>query len=126
MKLIDSSIWLELLAGGPLMPVARTNLERPEEVLVPTMVMLEVYKWLLRERGEEAADAAAARMMLSRIAPLDAATAIQAAQLCRLHHLATADATILAHAQLAGVVLLTCDRHFQGIPDVEYLPKGDT
>ena len=71
------------------------------------------------------ADAAAARMMLSRIDPLDAATAIQAAQLCRLHHLATADATILAHAQLAGVVLLTCDRHFEGIPGVEYLPKGD-
>ena len=123
MKVVDSSIWLELLGRGPLVDLARVTLEDADQVLIPTMVMLEVYKWMYRERGEDQADAVAARMMLSRIEPLDAAVALRAAKLCKDHGLPTADATIYAHAQLAGATLVACDGHFKGLPGVEYHPK---
>lgn len=123
MKVVDSSIWLELLTNGPLVEIARSALVRPDEVLIPTMVMLEVYKWMYRERGEDLADVVVARMMLSRVDPLDARIAVRAGMLCKEHGLATADATILAHAQVAEVPLLTCDHHFEGLDGVEYQPK---
>lgn len=54
---------------------------------------------------------------------MTAKVAFLASDLARHHGLATADATILAHAQLAGVTLVTSDRHFAGLPDVEYHEK---
>ena len=123
MKVVDSCIWLELLSRGPLLDVARAVLVNPDEIVIPTMVMLEVYKWMYRERGEGSADAVVARMMLSGIIPLDARVAIRAGQLCNDHRLATADATIFAHAEMAGLPLVTCDEHFQGLVGVEYHVK---
>ena len=35
-----------------------------------------------------------------------------------------ADAIILAHARLAGVELVTCDRHFEGLEGVVFTPKA--
>ncbi len=124
MRLVDSSLWIEFLTRGALAGVAEANLREPGDVLVPTMVMLEVYKWMYREHGEDLADRVAARMMLSQIDPMDAVVAIHAARLCRVNGLATADATILAHAQIRGVELVTCDRHFEGIPGVVFYAKA--
>lgn len=120
MKVVDSCIWLELLSRGPLVEVARAVLVDPGEIVVPTMVVLEVYKWMYRERGETSAGAVVARMMLSRITPLDARVAIRAGRLCKDHGMATADATIYAHAEMEGLPLVTCDEHFKGLPGVEY------
>jgi predicted nucleic acid-binding protein len=39
------------------------------------------------------------------------------------HKLATADAIVYATARLRDAELLTCDRHFEALPDVIYLPK---
>lgn len=44
MKVVDSSIWLELLGRGPLVDLARVTLEDADQVLIPTMVMLEVHE----------------------------------------------------------------------------------
>ncbi len=123
MKVVDSSIWLEHLTSGPLAELAASELVDPRAVVVPTVVLLEVYKFVLRVSGEDAADQLLALMMCSPIEPLDPMLAIEAARTCVEHRLATADATIYAHAVDAGLPLVTCDAHFAGLPGVEYHPK---
>jgi predicted nucleic acid-binding protein len=86
-------------------------------------VQLELSKWLLRERGEDEADAVIAYTQKCQVWPLDTATALCAAELHREHKLANADAIVYASALLAGAQLLTCDAHFKGLPQVRWVQK---
>lgn len=124
MKVVDSSLWVEWFTDGTLATVAERLLEDPREVLVPWIVLLEVYKFALRTSGPGVANQLVARMMLSPLSFPDVNIALQAGKLCVEEGLATADATVLAHAREAGLVLATSDRHFDGIPGVEYHPKS--
>jgi predicted nucleic acid-binding protein len=54
---------------------------------------------------------------------LDTTIALLAADLHREHKLATADAIVYATALHVGAELLTCDAHFDGLPDVAVFPK---
>ncbi len=101
----------------------RLATEFPEraEWLVPTIVQLELSKWLTREAGEDKADQVIAFTETCVIAALDTATALAAADLCARHKLATADAIVYATALAHGADLLTCDRHFETLPGVFYV-----
>jgi predicted nucleic acid-binding protein len=55
--------------------------------------------------------------------PLDTEVALAAADACREHKLATADAIILATARAHGADLITCDGHFEGLPGVTLIGK---
>ncbi|PWW01655.1 putative nucleic acid-binding protein [Hoeflea marina] len=126
MLAIDSSAWIEWLIGGPLTEELAQRIPVRSKLLVPTIVQHEVTKWLLREKGEEAADEFVAFTEKCVVAVLDTATAIDAAHLSRQHKLATADAVIYATALRHGAGLLTCDAHFDGLPGVTFLAKIDT
>ena len=91
--------------------------------LVPTMVQLELAKWLTREVGEDKADRVIAFTGTCVVADLDTAIALSAADLCARHKLAAADAIIYATALAYGADLLTCDRHFENLPGVRFIPK---
>jgi uncharacterized protein len=56
MRVVDTSAWIEILAGSAL-GVSLAN-EFPDQTqwLVPTMVQLELAKWLTREVGQDKAD----------------------------------------------------------------------
>ena len=54
----------------------------------------------------------------------EAEIALAAAEACRAHRLATADAIIFATARLRGATLLTCDAHFEGLPGVTLVGKA--
>lgn len=123
MRLIDTSAWIEWLIGSPTGKVVATFLPGEADWLVPTMVQLELTKWMTREVGEEKSDQVMAFTQLCQIVPLDTETALLAADLCRKHKLATADAVVLASAKINGADLLTCDRHFSGLPDVTVIEK---
>ena len=56
--------------------------------------------------------------------PLDTTIALLAADLHREHKLATADAIVYATARRMGAGLLTCDAHFEGLPNVVLFPKS--
>jgi predicted nucleic acid-binding protein len=58
------------------------------------------------------------------VVPLASTIALLAADAHREHELATADAIVYATARHAGAELLTCDAHFEGLPDVALFPKG--
>jgi uncharacterized protein len=57
------------------------------------------------------------------VADLDTAIALAAAEPSARHRLATADAIVYATALARNADLLTCDRHVDGLPSVQYVPK---
>jgi predicted nucleic acid-binding protein len=123
MRLVDSSAWIEFLAGSDVGKLVARELPGRDEWLVPTMVQLELAKWLAREAVEDIADQVIAFSETCVVADLDTETALAAAELCARHKLATADAIIYATALAFGADLLTCDRHFATLPGVRLLPK---
>jgi predicted nucleic acid-binding protein len=123
MILVDTSAWIEWLIGSPMADRISEHLPGQDTWLVPSMVQLELAKWLTREVGEDKADQAIAFTQVCQVVPLDTEIALAAAEACRTHRLATADAVIFATAQAHGAELLTCDAHFEGLPSVLYIPK---
>ncbi len=90
---------------------------------MPTIVQLELAKWLVRELGEDQADEVIAYTQKCIVVELDTRIALLAAELHRQHKLAAADAIVYATAQDQGAGLLTCDGHFSKLPGVIYLSK---
>ncbi len=95
----------------------------PAKCMAPTIVQLELNKWLTREVGETEADQIIAYTQLCVVVELDTKIALHAADLHRQYKLATADAVIYATAVMCDADLLTCDRHFEGLPNVVFIPK---
>lgn len=123
MVLVDTSAWIEWLIGSPTGEAVEGRLPEQVDWLVPTMVQLELAKWLTRELGEDKADQVIAFTQVCRVVTLDTEIALAAAEACRAHGLATADAIIFATAQANGATLMTCDRHFDGLPGVTFIKK---
>ncbi len=90
---------------------------------MPTLGILEVFKWVLRERGEEDALQAASLMQQGKVVDLDAALSLRAAKLGVQSKLPLADSVILATAHAYDAVLWTQDADFEGTPDVQYRTK---
>ncbi len=123
MRLVDTSAWIEWLIASPTGKRIAEMLPAREEWLAPTIVQLELAKWLTREVGEDKADQVIAFSQKCRVVPLDTKIALLAAELCARHRLATADAIVYATALDQGAGLLTCDAHFEGLPGVTYVAK---
>lgn len=122
-NVVDSSGWLEYLADGANAEFFAPAIEDTEHLVVPTLSVFEVFKWVLRERGDDAALQAAALMQQGHVIELDVALAMQAAKLGIQHKLPLADSVMLATAQVYGAVLWTQDADFEGIPEVHYRPR---
>jgi predicted nucleic acid-binding protein len=126
MILVDTSAWIEWLIGSPTGEKVSEHLPQQADWLVPTMVQLELAKWLAREVGEDKADQVIAFTQVCHVVALDTEIALTAAEACREHKLATADAIILATAHAHAAMLLTCDAHFEGLPGVSLVEKIKT
>ena len=121
MILLDSSAWIEFLAGGAKAARVEREMSRPGEILTPTVVLYEVYKKLKRDRGEEAALAAVAQLTQTRIIPLDEPAAISAADISLRYDLPMADAMVAASAVAYGAKVLTMDSDFERVPWAEVI-----
>ncbi|HEY4265428.1 MAG TPA: type II toxin-antitoxin system VapC family toxin [Micropepsaceae bacterium] len=124
MRLIDTSAWIEWLIGSSTGRRVAAKIPDRAEWLVPTMVQLELAKWLTRETGEDKADEVIAFTQTCVVADLTTNIALSAAELCRQHKLATADAIIYATALAHDAELISCDKHFVKLPNVSYIAKG--
>ena len=123
MRVVDTSVWIEWLTDSPLGRKLAKEIPDRAECVVPTIVQLELAKWLLRESGEDQADRVIAYTQKCVVVPLDTRIALLAAELHRQHRLATADAIVYATAQAHGADLLTCDAHFAKLPEVVFFKK---
>ena len=123
MILVDTSAWIEWLIGSLTGEAVAKELPEQTDWLVPAIVQLELAKWLTREVGEDKADQVIAFTQVCEVVPLDTEIALAAAEACREHRLATADAIIFATARAHDAALLTCDKHFEGLPGVTLIEK---
>jgi predicted nucleic acid-binding protein len=122
-NVVDSSAWLEYFADGPNAGFFAPAIEETEELVVPSIVLLEVFKRFLQQRSESEALQAAAIMRQGKIVDLDGALALSAAKVGVTSKLPLADSIILATARRFDATVWTQDEDFDGLPGVKYRSK---
>ncbi|ODT37590.1 MAG: twitching motility protein PilT [Lautropia sp. SCN 70-15] len=123
MNVVDSSGWLEFFSDGPNAAFFEKAILDTDALVVPTISLLEVFKRVLQQRGENAALQAVAQMRQGRVVDLDAELALRAAQTGLSHKLPLADSIMLATARAHDATLWTQDADFEGIEGVRFVPK---
>ncbi len=126
MNVVDSSGWLEYFAGGPSSGFFAPAIEDVVRLVVPAVSILEVFKRVLAQRGENEALRAAAQMQQGLVVPLDAGLAVAAAKLGHDLKLPLADSVILATARMFQATLWTQDSHFEGLDGVKFRSRTQT
>ena len=126
MNVVDSSAWLSYFASDDNARIFAEPIENVSELVVPSITMTEVFKVVLRQRGEEAALIVTAHMEQGRVIPLDSELAMNAAKFGVLHRLPLADSIIFATAQKYAALVWTQDNDFEGLPGVRYIAKQST
>lgn len=122
-NLVDSSGWLEYFANGPNAAFFAPAVEHSSKLIVPTIVIYEVYKRGTSLFGRAEALEKIAPMFQSEVADVTAEVAMRAAELSLELHLAMADSLILATAESFQAILWTEDVHFERLPNVKYVKK---
>ena len=123
MNVVDSSAWLEFFADGPNASVFLEPLQQVDLLLVPSVCLYEVFKIVLRQRGEPAALQAIALMRQGLVVDLTERIALLAAELSLQLKLPMADSIILATARLHDAHIWTQDADFKELEGVTYVAK---
>lgn len=119
MNVVDSSAWLEYLADTERANLFVEPIERTRELIVPVLVIYELFKKVLRERGEQPALQVYGLLSQGNVVDVDAGLATDAARL----PLPLADSIIYATVQRYKATLWTQDEHFNGLPGVKFFSK---
>jgi len=123
MNVVDSSGWLEYFADEVNAGFFAPAVEDVDELVVPSISILEVFKRVLQQRGEGDALKAVAQIQLGKVAELDTALALSAGRLGINLKLPLADSVVLATARAYKALLWTQDEDFKGIKGVKYVSK---
>ena len=81
MNVVDSSAWVEYFVDGSNAGRFAPAIEDSGALIVPAIVLYEVFKWGLRERGEQAALRLAGVMHQGRMVDLGPNLALAAARI---------------------------------------------
>jgi toxin FitB len=131
--IVDSYAWVEFLLAGPHGPEVRRHFEAPNDLVSPDIVLAEVAKRLARDISSLGEISGHLRSMtaLSTVAPINtdvAMASIGAGATLRSHALrkklgqpSFADAIVLGFARELSGRVLTGDRHFEGLPETEWV-----
>lgn len=122
-NVVDSSAWLEYFADSAAAAHFASAIETVDQLVVPSICVLEVFKVVLRQRGEGDALQAIALMQQGNVMPLDASLALVAAKLGTQYKLPLADSIVYATAHLVGGAVWTQDDDFAHLANVKYFPK---
>ena len=123
MNIADSSAWLSYFADDSNATMFAHAIETTDELIVPSITLTEVFKCILRQRGEDMALQAIAHMKQGKVIPLDATLAIDAAQYGIECKLPLADSIIYATARKFDALIWTQDIDFKSLTGVKYFPK---
>jgi predicted nucleic acid-binding protein len=121
MIIVDSCGWLEWFTDGKLANSYEKYLVDQNNILMPAIILYEVYKVLKREVGEEKALLAAGYMKNSPVIPLDETLALAAADIALREKLAMADAMIVATARSNNCKIITSDADLKDQASVEFI-----
>lgn len=120
MNLVDSSGWLSYFANEKNAKHFSSPIHEIKSLIVPTIIMYEVFKVLVREKGDGAAIFAQAHMQQATVIPLTADLAVNAAAASIKYRLPMADSIILSTALFHRATIWTQDEHFKALTGVRY------
>ena len=123
MKLVDTCIWIEFTSNTATGQTYDSLLREPNKLMLSTMVVYELRKWLARHMEPEAADELMTAILTAHVVEPTASIALRAAELSKTYKLHAMDALIYATALEHDAELVTCDAHFKDLPGVDYTPK---
>ena len=123
MNVVDSSGWLSYFASDKNSRSFAEPIKSLGELLVPTITLTEVFRIILRQRGEEAALRAIAHMEQGEVVPLNEELAVDAAYFGVEYKLPLADSIIYATAHRYKALVWTQDADFKGLNNIRYYPK---
>jgi predicted nucleic acid-binding protein len=112
MNIVDSSAWLSYFAGDANAEVFSPPIENIDKLIVPSIIITEVFKYILRQRGENMALEAIAHIQQGKVVSLDSSLAIDAAKYGIDYKLPLADSIIYATGQKFGALIWTQDVDF--------------
>lgn len=122
-NIVDSSAWLSYFAGDANAEVFATPIEIIEKLIVPSITITEVFKYILRQCGESLALESIAHMHQGKVVSLDSSLAIDAAKYGIDYKLPLADSIIYATGQKLNALIWTQDIDFKLLDGVQYYPK---
>jgi len=120
-NVVDSSAWLSYFAGEACAEAVQTPLQDMDSLLVPSVILTEVFRIVTRQRDTRAAVRAIVQMRRGRVVPLDESLAIEAARCGLEFGLPLADSIIYATARRFDAILWTRDADFKDLPGVRFL-----
>ena len=120
MNVIDSSAWISYFTDDSNAGVFASPIEDVENLLVPSITLTEVFKYMSRHADEAIALQSIAHMHLGTTVPLDSSLALDAAVFGLEFNLPLADSIIYATAKKFGALVWTQDSDFKNLPAVEY------
>jgi predicted nucleic acid-binding protein len=123
-NVVDSSGWIEYFIDGPNAGFFAEAASATGELIVPTISVYEVFKWILQKRGESEAIMAAALMQQATVVELTAHLALEAARVSTALGIPMADSIILATARASGATLWTQDADFAAVEGVRYVARA--
>ena len=120
---LDSSVWIEILSSGPALKSCKKALNLYPRILVPTLVIFEVYRKIASSTSEDQALAAISVMTQYEVVELTQDISLLAGDLSLQYKLDSVDSLILAHAHIQNSILVTLDYDFHKLPGVKLLKQ---
>ena len=123
--LIDSWAWIEFFQGSHAGSTVMSYLEDDSDLIISTINLAEVYRWILRyydqKTAEEKRMAMKERCMLISV---DEEIAVQAAEIRNRLKWGLGDSIVYATARREAARILTGDSDFKGQDDVIFLERS--
>lgn len=125
MNLVDSSGWLEYFADGPNADFFARPIRDVKELIVPTLCIFEVFRSILKRRGEGDALQAVAVMQQGAVDLLTVPLTLDSARVSANERLPLAHSIMVATARAYGGTLWTQDPRLENVEGVRYIEKKD-
>ncbi len=120
MKLLDSFAWIEYFSGSETGAKVKAYIDGTESLYTPSICLTEVKTRYLRDKRDPT-DNLNFMMERSFVLPLSQEIALSAADVRQRYGLHTVDAIIYATGEGRNMTVVTGDRHFKNLPNVELI-----
>lgn len=121
MVLVDSNGWIEYFRNGVFADRFEKYLTELDKVVIPSVLIFEVYKKVKKERGEEQALQIVGQMMKAKVVNPDTELMLSAGDISIKHAIPMVDAIIYATAIKEKCPVVTSDPHLEKLENVIYI-----
>lgn len=123
-NVVDASGWLEYFTDGPDAAFFAQTLQEVEELVVPTITILDVFRHVYRHGDEGDALQAAAAMQQGKVVDLDTTAVLSAGRLSVRHDLSPSAGVVLAAARQHEGRVWTLEDELRSVEGVQYRPRS--